>query len=84
MTQNRRGAGQAPDPERMALAAVLCWDDRKTDDQIARSLGIARRTLSRWKDRPEFRTAMAAARLQWCADGQPARTRLPSVPKRAA
>jgi len=31
---------------------------------IARRLGIGRRTLARWKQRPEFRAALAALQAQ--------------------
>jgi len=34
-------------------AALLLWEDRQTDEAIARSLGICRRTLAYWKRRPE-------------------------------
>ena len=68
MKEHRRGEGQAPDPERIARAAVLCWDDRQTDEKIARSLGVSRRTLARWKHRPEFVSAITAAQLQWRVD----------------
>jgi hypothetical protein len=41
-------------------AAALCFHDTVSDEQIARQLGIVRRTLARWKKRPDFAAAMAA------------------------
>ncbi len=38
----------------------MCFQDIRTDEQIARQLGIARRTLARWKKRSEFAAAIAA------------------------
>ncbi len=65
MKQNRRGEGQAPDPRTIGRAALLCWHDRYNDEKIARSLGISRRTLARWKHRPEFVAAREAVMPQW-------------------
>ena len=44
----------------MGRAAALCFQDTLTDEQIARQLGIVRRTLARWKKRAEFAAAIAA------------------------
>ncbi len=68
MKENRRGEGQAPDPLRIGRAALLCWHDRYNDETIAQTLGISRRTLARWKHRPEFVSASTAAQLQWRVD----------------
>ncbi len=57
MKPNRRGAGQAPDPRLLAMAGALCAADAKTDAEIAAELGIARRTLARWKGRHAFKAA---------------------------
>jgi hypothetical protein len=32
---------------------------------VTQALGITRRTLARWKHRPEFRAAFLAARIAW-------------------
>jgi transposase len=54
----RRPAGpRGPSLGRLRLAAKLCYVDELTDEAIARRLGISRRTLARWKQRPEFQAA---------------------------
>ena len=58
-----RGRGQGPAPERVGLAAALCFRDAEGDEAIARWLGVARRTLARWKRRPDFAAATAALRV---------------------
>jgi len=35
-----------------ALAALLLFEDKQTDAEISRQLGISRRTLARWKNHP--------------------------------
>ena len=50
--------GDAARAERQA--AALCFQDTLTDEQIAGQLGIVRRTLARWKKRPDFAAALAA------------------------
>ena len=35
-------------------AAILCAEDELSDERIAETVGIARRTLTRWKTDPEF------------------------------
>ena len=52
-----------PSPRRVGLAAALCFLDEEPDERIARRLGIARRTLARWKRRPEYAAAWTA--LSW-------------------
>ena len=52
-----------PTPAEVGLAAALCFLDEEPDERIARRLGIARRTLARWKRRPEIVAAWAA--LSW-------------------
>jgi hypothetical protein len=60
------GAGSAPrgylppTVEEVGRAAALCFQDTHSDEQIARQLGIVRRTLARWKKRPDFAAAIAA------------------------
>ncbi len=53
-----------PTAEELGRAAAWCAQDRETDVAIARRLGIGRRTLARWKQRPEFRAALAALQAQ--------------------
>ena len=43
-----------PTPEQLVRAAVLCYFDDETDEEIAAELGVCRRTLARLKLRPEF------------------------------
>ena len=49
-----------PTAAEVGRAAALCFQDTQSDEQIARQLGIVRRTLARWKKRPEFAAAIAA------------------------
>ena len=56
------GRWRGPTPEQVGEAAALLYRDAETDEAIARRLGIARRTLARWKGRPEFAAAWAALR----------------------
>ena len=49
-----------PTAAEVGRAAALCFQDTRSDEQIARQLGIVRRTLARWKRRPEFVAAIAA------------------------
>ena len=49
-----------PTAGEVGRAAALCVQDILTDEQIARQLGIVRRTLARWKQRPDFAAALAA------------------------
>src|SRR5215207_3397618 len=55
-----RVAYAPPTPAEIGHAAVLCWLDERTDEQIAATLGISRRTLARWKRRADFRAAQTA------------------------
>ncbi len=50
----RTGRPQGPSVEQLAQAVALLAEDRQTDEAIARALGIARRTLARWKRHPLF------------------------------
>ena len=52
-----------PSPRQVGLAAALCFLDEEPDERIAHRLGIARRTLARWKRRPEYAAAWTA--LSW-------------------
>lgn len=54
---------QGPTIDTLAMAAALLAEDGWTDEQIARYLGIGRRTLARWKTRPEMVLALEACRL---------------------
>ena len=49
-----------PSTARIVFAAVLCALDEENDEMIAARLGISRRTLARWKRRPEFVAARDA------------------------
>ena len=51
---------EPPTPEEVGRAAAVCVQDTLSDEQIAGQLGIARRTLARWKKRPDFAVALAA------------------------
>src|SRR3954447_13685420 len=46
----RKGREQGPTVDQLARAVALCHEDRLADGQIAHRLGIARRTLARWKN----------------------------------
>ncbi len=50
----RTGRAQGPTVEQLALAVALLAEDRQTDQAIAAALGIARRTLARWKRHPLY------------------------------
>lgn len=41
-------------------AIVLVAEDELSDDDIARQVGVSRRTLARWKDLPEFQARVRA------------------------
>ena len=58
-----KGGGPAPSPALIGYAALLCVHDAEPDAAIARRLGVSRRTLARWKRRPEFAAARAAATI---------------------
>jgi len=49
-----------PTAAEVGRAAALCFQDTDSDEQIARQLGIVRRTLARWKRRADFAAAIAA------------------------
>lgn len=59
---------RAPTPEEVGRAAALCFLDREPDEAIARRLGVARRTLAWWKQRPEYTAAWAALRVFFDAE----------------
>ncbi len=64
----RAGRAQGPSVEQLAQAVALLAEDRQTDEAIARALGIARRTLARWKRHPLYapmcQAVIAHSRLQ--------------------
>jgi hypothetical protein len=64
-TQIQEGAKRCAPPtvNMLSLAAFLCYFDAATDQTIADRLGISRRTLARWKRRPEFVAASVSAAL---------------------
>lgn len=43
-----------PTTDEVVRAAVLLYFDEQSDDHIAAELGVCRRTLARWKHRPDF------------------------------
>ena len=51
---------EPPTAGEVGRAAALCFQDTLTDEQIARQLGIVRRTLARWKRRADSAVALAA------------------------
>ncbi len=51
-------AHRGPDARTLAFAAVLLIEDTHTDEEIARALGVTRRTLARWKQRPDVALAL--------------------------
>ena len=57
-----------PTPQQVGLAAALCYLDEEPDERIARRLGVARRTLARWKRRPEYAAAWAALSAFHCRE----------------
>ncbi len=63
---------RGPAEAQISLAAALCYLNEQTDAQIAAALGVCRRTLARWKRRPDFRTAFRAAALTggWLVERQ--------------
>jgi hypothetical protein len=61
-------APHGPTPEQVGQAAALCFRDEASDAQIAQRVGIARRTLARWKHRADFAAALAAL-AAWTRQG---------------
>ena len=57
-----------PTPAEVGTAAALCWLNERNEGHIARALGTNRRTLARWKQRPEYEAAAVAAQLAWDAE----------------
>lgn len=56
---------------RRALAAQLIAADTLTDEQIARTVGISRRTLARWKKAPDVAAlvrSIVREHAQWCRE----------------
>lgn len=54
VTPRRRVVWNAPEAATVKKAAELCWGSGLWDYQVAAQLGITRRTLTRWRRRPEF------------------------------
>jgi transcriptional regulator with XRE-family HTH domain len=48
-------------------AYTLCQEDRLLDEEIARSLGVSRRTLARWKHTEEWERRQKEAAEAWKA-----------------
>jgi len=60
-----------PTAQEVGRAAALCFQDAHSDEEIARQLGIVRRTLARWKKRDDFAAAIAALQAwQEIRDGE--------------
>lgn len=84
LNARRRERHLPPDPAEVGLAALFCWRRRMpadarlrrlgiglpNDEAIARHLGIGRRTLARWKRRPEFAAAWAALHAEVMLDSR--------------
>src|SRR3954452_23694837 len=62
----RKGREQGPTLEQLASAVAACYDGETTDEKIARSLKIARRTLARWK----HHALWGPMHLAFCAYGR--------------
>ena len=58
-------AGAPPPAEAVGIVALLTFADGETDELIGKRLGVSRRTISRWKTRPEYAAASAAVRVIW-------------------
>ena len=56
----QRPAWMGPTSEQIGHAAALCHTRRLSQEIIAQRLGICRRTLARWRMRPEFAAATVA------------------------
>lgn len=54
LSKPERPNWRGPTTAQVIRAAVLCDLDDQTDEEIAARLGVCRRTLARWKLRPEF------------------------------
>ncbi len=59
MADTARGPGR----QTLILAAVLLGEEGLRDVDIARELGVSRRTLARWKTRDDLALALDAVRL---------------------
>ncbi len=60
---SRDSMHQGPDAQTLAFAAALLIEDTHTDEEIARALGVTRRTLARWKRRPDVALALRVHEL---------------------
>jgi hypothetical protein len=65
-TPHSRAGAHGPDRRTQTLAAVLLAEDGWHDERIAAFLGVSRRTLARWKTRPDMRLALDALYLLQC------------------
>jgi hypothetical protein len=61
------GRRRGPKPVDLLRAAALVFADDLTMEAIAAELGIARCTLWRWEQRPDFQAALEAERERWLA-----------------
>lgn len=53
-------AGAPPPAEAVGIVALLAYIDGETDELIGKRLGVSRRTITRWKARPEYTAAYEA------------------------
>ena len=60
MIAEAQKSGAPPPAEAIGIVALLTYLDGESDELIGRRFGISRRTMSRWKQRPEFTAARAA------------------------
>jgi hypothetical protein len=51
-----------PLSEQQRVAAIFVAEDRKTDESIAKLVGVTRRTIANWKNDPEFVEAVDGER----------------------
>ena len=63
MCSDQHNSETIPKSKKMLDAAVLCFEDALTDQEIADHLGIGRRTLSQWKQRKDFSEAIQGMAL---------------------
>ncbi|MBA2671253.1 MAG: helix-turn-helix domain-containing protein [Gemmatimonadetes bacterium] len=47
----------------LSFATALLIEDTHTDEEIAQALGVTRRTLARWKQRPDVALALETQEL---------------------
>lgn len=63
--ENLRSHARGPDRQALVLAAAVTAEGHYPERVIAEALGISRRTLVRWKSRPDVRLALDVQYLLW-------------------